>query len=259
MEIGFSDELSEKPIPVCDYEGSDYQEQFWEQEDRAYEDGVEAAALKRLLPTAGEYLLELGAGAGRHTARYVGYQRVALLDYSHSQLKLARIRLGSEGSYDFIVGDVYHLPFKAGAFDAATMIRTFHHMAQPQAALASVRRVLTSGASFVLEFANKRNLKAILRWFGRRQDWNPFNLEPVEFVELNYNFHPGAVRDWLGRAGFAIKRQLAVSHFRLPLVKSLIPTRALVAADSALQPTGAWIQYSPSVFVLAEVRPPQPS
>jgi hypothetical protein len=81
----------------------------------------------------------------------------------------------------------------------------------------------------------------------------------VEFVELNYNFHPKAVRDWLSQAGFAIERQLAVSHFRLPLVKSLIPTRALVAADSALQPTGAWIQYSPSVFVLAEVRSPQPS
>jgi len=244
--------LSENPIPVCDYEGSDYQEQFWEQQDRAYEDGAEAAALKRLLPTAGEYLLELGAGAGRHSARYVGYQRVALLDYSLSQLKLARTRLGSDEGYDFIVGDVYHLPFKAGVFDAATMIRTFHHMAQPQAALASVHKVLARQASFVLEYANKRNLKAIFRWLGRRQSWDPFDEEPVEFVELNYNFHPDAVRDWLGRAGFAIKRQLAVSHFRLPMVKSLLPTRVLVAADSALQPTGAWIQYSPSVFVLAE-------
>ncbi len=248
--------MSKAPIPVCDYEGSDYQEQFWEQQDRAYEDGAEAAALKRLLPTAGEYLLELGAGAGRHTARYVGYQRVALLDYSHSQLMLARTRLGTDGGYDFVVGDVYHLPFKAGVFDAATMIRTFHHMAQPRAALASVHRVLARQASFVLEYANKQNLKAIFRWLGRRQSWNPFDEEPVEFVELNYNFHPKAVRDWLSQAGFSIERQLAVSHFRLPLVKSLIPTRALVAADSALQPTGAWIQYSPSVFVLAEAGEP---
>jgi len=244
--------LSENPIPVCDYEGSDYQERFWEQEDRAYEDGAEAAAVKRLLPDGGEYLLEVGAGAGRHSTRYQGYSRVALLDYSHSQLKLARSRLGSEERYDFVVGDVYHLPFKRRAFDAATMIRTLHHMADPQAALASVRYVLLGGAGFVLEYANKRNLKAVLRWLGRRQNWNPFDQEPVEFVELNYNFHPEAVRRWLLRAGFAIKRQLAVSHFRLPVVKSLIPTWALVAADSALQPTGAWIQYSPSVFVLAE-------
>ena len=247
--------MSEAPIPICDYEGSDYQERFWEREDRAYEDGAEAAALKRLLTVEGEYLLELGAGAGRHTARYADYQRVALLDYSLSQLNFARARLGSDGDYDYVVADVYHLPFIAGAFDAATMIRTFHHMAQPQAALASVRRVLRSGASFVLEFANKRNLKAILRWLARRQDWNPFDPDPVEFVELNYNFHPEAVRRWLLQTGFAIERQLAVSHFRLPLIKGLIPPRALVAADSVLQPTGQWIQLSPSVFILAKVQP----
>ena len=136
------------------------------------------------------------------------------------------------------------------------MIRTFHHMAQPQVALASVRGVLRNGANFVLEYANKRNLKAILRWLGRRQSWDPFDQEPVEFVELNYNFHPEAVSGWLLQAGFAIERQLAVSHFRLPLVKSLVPTRVLVAADSALQPTGSWIRYSPSIFVLAEVEDP---
>ena len=245
--------MSNNPIPVCDYEGSDYQERFWEQEDRAYEDGAEAAALKRLLPKEGKFLLEVGAGAGRHTARYSGYDRVALLDYSHSQLKLARLHLSTKDGYDFVVADVYNLPFTQGAFDAATMIRTLHHMARPQVALASVRRVLRSGASFVLEYANKRNLKAILRWLGRRQSWDPFDQEPVEFVELNYNFHPEAVRGWLLHAGFMIERQLAVSHFRLPFVKSLVPTRVLVAADSALQPTGSWMRYSPSIFVLAKV------
>jgi ubiquinone/menaquinone biosynthesis C-methylase UbiE len=248
--------LSRNPIPVCDYEGSDYQERFWEQEDRAYEDGAEAAALRRLLPSSGEFLLELGAGAGRHTPRYVGYERVALLDYSFSQLKLARSRLGDGQRYDYIVGDVYYLPFKIDAFDAATMIRTFHHMARPEAALASVRRVLTSGASFILEFANKRNLKAIFRWLSRRQKWNPFDREPIEFVELNYNFHPGSVRAWLVETGFAVQRQLAVSHFRLPLVKRIIPPRTLVAADSTLQPTGRWIQLTPSVFVLAKTKSP---
>jgi ubiquinone/menaquinone biosynthesis C-methylase UbiE len=248
--------LSETQIPVCDYEGSDYQERFWERGDRAYEDGAEAAALRRLLPDAGEFLLELGAGAGRNTARYAGYTRVALLDYSFSQLKQARSRLGPDDRYEYIVGDIYYLPLKRGAFDAATMIRTFHHMADPQAALVGVRRVLASGGSFILEYANKRNLKAILRWLGRRQSWNPFDPEPVEFVELNFNFHPGSVRTWLRRAGFAVERQLAVSHFRLPLVKSLIPPRALVAVDSALQPTGRWIQLSPSVFVLAQAKGP---
>jgi len=247
--------LSEAQTPVCDYEGSDYQERFWELGDRAYEDGAEAAAIRRLLPTAGEFLLELGAGAGRHSPRYAGFRRVALLDYSLSQLKQARSRLGAHNRYDYVVGDVYSLPFKGGAFDSATMIRAFHHMANPKAALVSARRVLKSGASFILEYANKRNLKAILRWVIRRQSWNPFDPEPVEFVELNFNFHPASVSAWLQNSGYSVERHLAVSNFRLPWVKRLIPLRALVAADSALQPIGRWIQLSPSVFILAEAQP----
>ena len=66
------------PIPVCSYEGSDYQASFWEQGNRAYEDGCEAVALKRLLPHEGKRLLELGAGAGRNTPRYAGFDRVVV-------------------------------------------------------------------------------------------------------------------------------------------------------------------------------------
>ena len=62
--------------PVCNYEGSDYQKLFWDEGGRAYEDRTEAIALKRLLPKSGRLMLELGAGAGRNTARYMGYERI---------------------------------------------------------------------------------------------------------------------------------------------------------------------------------------
>jgi cyclopropane fatty-acyl-phospholipid synthase-like methyltransferase len=78
------------PPPICDYEGSDYQTSFWEKGGRAYEDQVEAIALKRLLPKSGKLLLEVGAGAGRNTPRYVNFERVVLLDYSRSQLNRLR-------------------------------------------------------------------------------------------------------------------------------------------------------------------------
>ena len=82
--------------PVCNYEGSDYQTSFWDQGGRAYEDACEAVALRRMLPPAGKHLLELGAGAGRNTPRYAGYEQVTLLDYSHTQLEQARQRLGDD-------------------------------------------------------------------------------------------------------------------------------------------------------------------
>jgi len=68
--------------PICDYEGSDYQTSFWEQGGRSYEDGAEVVALKRMMPSSGKLLLEVGAGAGRNTPRYTGFERVVLMDYS---------------------------------------------------------------------------------------------------------------------------------------------------------------------------------
>jgi len=237
--------------PICDYEGSDYQETFWNTGSRAYEDAAEAAALKRILPVQGEHLLELGAGAGRNTPRYNGYQRVTLVDYSRTQLLQARQRLGENPAYRYVAADVYHLPFGENSFDGATMIRTLHHMADAPAALTETRRTLRPEAVFILEFPNKRNLKSILRYMLRRQMWNPFLPEPVEFAALNFDFHPATVRAWLRDCGFIIERQLTVSHFRMGILKRVVPLRLLVALDRLLQPSGSWVQLAPSIFTRA--------
>ena len=239
---------SQRP-PVIDYEGSDYQATFWEQGGRDYEDQVEAVALRRLLPPSGRLLLEVGAGAGRNTPRYAGFDRVVLLDYSRSQLQLALERLGQSKRYIYVAADAYRLPFAPGQFDAATMIRTLHHMVEPQRAIGQVGETLSAGGIFILEYASKHNLKAILRYALRRQAWSPFSLEPVEFAALNFDFHPQAVRGWLQASGFGIQRQLTVSHYRMGLLKRWVPTRLLVAMDSLAQLSGNWWQLSPSVFV----------
>jgi SAM-dependent methyltransferase len=248
--------------PVCNYEGSDYQSSFWDQGGREYEDRVEAIALRRLLPTpapaggareGGRLMLELGAGAGRNTARYVGFERIVLLDYSRSQLEQAQQRLGKSNKYVYVAADAYRLPFIDGSFDAATMIRTLHHMADAPKALRQVRDVLKPKATFILEFANKLNLKAILRYWFRRQAWSPFTPEPVEFAKLNFDFHPKAVRRWLDELGFQVERTLTVSHFRTGFLKRAIPLAVLVFCDSMVQWTGAWFQLTPSVFVKARI------
>lgn len=240
--------------PICDYEGSDYQTSFWERGGRAYEDQAEAIALRRLLPARGNLLLELGAGAGRNTPRYTGYERIVLLDYSRTQLQQARARLGDSPRYVYVAADIYKLPFRDALFDGATMIRTLHHMADAPQALRQVRRVLAPGAVFILEFANKRNLKAILRYWLKKQAWNPFSLEPVEFVALNFDFHPQAIRQWLTEVGFHLEKTLTVSHFRLGLLKRLLPASMLAALDGLFQPTGNFFQLTPSVFVRAKVQ-----
>ena len=241
---------SDQP-PICDYEGSDYQERFWGKGEREYEDQVEAIAIRRLLPNGGKLLLEVGAGAGRNTPRYRGFERIVLMDYSSTQLEQAQKSLGVDDRYTYVVADVYKLPFVDGLFDGATMIRVLHHMTDAPKSLAQIRQVLQPNARFLLEYANKRNLKAIARYWTKRQTWNPFEFQPVEFVPLNFNFHPRAVRGWLDQASFAIERQLAVSYFRVGWLKRKLPLKLLVGLDALLQSTGAFWQFSPSVFLRA--------
>ena len=237
--------------PVCNYEGSDYQTSFWEKGGREYEDRTEAIALRRLLPKHGRLMLELGAGAGRNTPRYLGFERIILLDYSRTQLEQAQKRLGKSEKYVYVAADAYRLPFVDGLFDAATMIRTLHHMADAPKSLGQVKNVLRSGGIFILEFANKMNLKAIFRYLFGRQKRSPFTLEPVEFAELNFDFHPKAIRNWLKGQGFSIERTLTLSHFRVGFLKRVIPTGILVFFDSLFQLTGMLWQLTPSVFVKA--------
>ena len=72
-------------------------------------------------------------------------------------------------------------------------------------------------------------------------------------MDKNFDFHPKAVRGWLGEIGFLIEKTLTVSHFRMDLLKKLIPTGILVALDSLAQWTGSLWQLTPSVFVKASL------
>ncbi len=237
--------------PVIDYEGSEYQATFWGKGERRYEDGTEEAALRALLPPRGHLLLDVGAGAGRNVPRYSGFERIVLLDYSRTQLAQARERLGDSARYHYVSADVNPQPFVPGLFDAISMIRVIHHLADAPAALRQLRAVLQPGGTFVLEFANKLHLKAIGRWLLRQQNWNPFDPAPVEFVKLNFDFHPRTMLDWLREARLQPQVIRALSYFRLPLLKRLVPNRLLVSLDAFLQPTGQFVQLSPSVFVRA--------
>jgi SAM-dependent methyltransferase len=247
---------------ICDYEGSRYRHEFWEGQGRDYEDLVERIALRALLPPNGDTLVEIGAGYGRLASLYEGYQRVVLLDYARSQLEEAQRYLPHPDRYTFVVADVYRLPFVDNLFDVLTMVRVMHHLANVPCALAELQRVMRPEGVAILEHASKQHLKAIVRWLLRRQTWNPFDPQPVEFAELNFDFHPHWVRQQLTAAGFWAETTRSVSHFRIPLLKKLVPPHWLATLDSMAQPTGQWWQLTPSVFVRARaqktsVEPPE--
>lgn len=235
--------------PVCDYEGSDYRTRFWEGQGREYEDQVERIALRRLMPPQGSTLIEIGAGFGRLADEYLGYKQVVLFDYSRSLLQEAQAHWGHDPRFLYVAGNWYNMPFVDGLFDTMVQIRTLHHAADVPSLFAELARIAAPAGTYILEFANKQNLKAILRYWGKRQTWSPFALEPVEFVALNFDFHPRWIRQQLAQAHFVPGQMLTVSHYRIAPLKRLAPTSLLVALDSLVQKTGDWWQLSPSVFV----------
>jgi SAM-dependent methyltransferase len=240
--------MAEPTRPLCDYQGYDYEGGFWPGRD--YEDAVERIALREMLPTSGGRLVEIGAGFGRLADLYGRYERVILLDPARSQVEDARQRLGADCRFIFIVGDVYHLPLCTNSFDVALTVRVLHHVSDVPTAFREIHRILRPEGRYVLEYANKRNLKEVIRHLFGRSSRRPFSSEPVEYSPLHYNFHPSYIEEGLRRAQFRLERGLAVSSLRLNLLKKLVPDSWLIRADGLLQGPTASLKLAPSMFLL---------
>lgn len=241
---------------ICDYEGSKYRTDFWEGQQRAYEDRVERIAMQKMLPPHGQCIIEVGAGFGRLVDLYAGYQQIILTDYARTQLEEAQAYLNHDDRFIFVVADVYNMPFVDNLFDALTMVRVMHHLAAVPDALRELHRIMTPNGTAVIEHASKFHLKSLARWYLGQQHWNPFDRDPVEFVELNFDFHPAWMRRQFEAAGLAVQNIRTLSHYRLDFLKRVVPTDVLVALDRLAQPTGKWWQLTPSVFLQACAQKP---
>ena len=249
--VALSRAMSEKDVPIMDYEGSRWREEFWR--GREYEDAVERIALDALLPPTGKRLVEIGAGFGRLADLYRGYQQVILLDYARSMLKDARERLGNDPRFIFVAADLYNLPFADNALDTALTIRVLHHVANIPNAFAEIARAVRPRGAYLTDFANKRHLKALVKYhLYRSEGMNPYALEPYEFVKLNFDYHPQYIRENLERVGFEIRATRGVSIFRIGALKRFAPTSLLVSLDAKLQAPISNLQITPSIFFKTE-------
>jgi SAM-dependent methyltransferase len=239
---------------ICDYENSPWRTEFWH--SREYEDRAERIAISHMLPPRGARLCEIGAGFGRLANFYRGYDRVILLDYSQSMLRDARERLHDDPRFVLVAADLYNLPLADSALDTAVTVRVLHHIADIPRAFAEIARVVRPQGTYLTEFANKRHIKARLRYALTQRGVNPNDLEPYEFVKLNFDFHPRYIDNELGKNKFVIRDWRAVSTFRIALLKRIVPARILAAFDGLLQSPSSNLQLSPSIFLHAQLTKP---
>lgn len=212
-----------------------------------------------MLQPRGNRLCEIGAGFGRLADFYRGYDHIILIDYAVSMLREAREHILNDprltnhvSRFTFAAADLYNLPLADNSLDTAVTVRVLHHVADIPRAFAEIARAVRPQGTYLTEFANKRHLKARLRYALTRRGDNPDSLAPYEFVKLNFDFHPRYIKQNLRAVNFAIQDRRAVSIFRIAWLKRLAPSNFLASIDGMLQSPIANLDLSPSIFLRAQ-------
>ncbi len=101
---------------------------------------------------AGSVVLEAGCGVGAQTvtlARQSPGARIVAVDISKESLALARERVASSGAdnVEFHHADLMELPFPPGSFDHVFLCFVLEHLAEPEAVLRALLRMLRPGGT----------------------------------------------------------------------------------------------------------------
>jgi SAM-dependent methyltransferase len=187
-----------------------------------------ARLLQRELPAASAArprVLEIGCGIG-HAVRHLSKTCDAYgLDISAAALRQAR---QVAPTATLLQASAARLPFASQTFDGALARHVLEHLAEPQAALTELRRVLRPGAPLIAAMPNPasatRPLKGA-RWIGWRDPTHVSLLTPDQWQQL------------FEQSGFTVLRRFSDGFWDvpyLPLVPSLLQL-PLFGLPAALQ------------------------
>jgi demethylmenaquinone methyltransferase/2-methoxy-6-polyprenyl-1,4-benzoquinol methylase len=117
------------------------------------DEGWRRRTIALLQPPRDGRIVDLCCGTGDivfHLVRTDPTLRVTGVDFCEPMLEGARVRaLRSRGEIDFVEGDVMQLPFDDNSFDGATMGFAMRNVADIDATLREVKRILKPGSRFV--------------------------------------------------------------------------------------------------------------
>jgi ubiquinone/menaquinone biosynthesis C-methylase UbiE len=123
-------------------------------------DELEMGFLERF--AAGREVLEVGCGTGLLLERMRRFAATAVgVDLSPGMLERARAR-----GLDVHHGSVTALPFGDASFDVVCSFKVLAHVREIHLAMSEMLRVLRPGGALVVEFYNRRSLRALVKRLG---------------------------------------------------------------------------------------------
>lgn len=210
-------------------------DEFWdsaENVDEVYSnEGRVEYHLKRVVPPAGKWMLEVGAGTGRdgiELARQGAF--VVSLDYSPSSLRMIRSQLAGGERVFLCCGDARALPFRDGVFDVVFHQGLLEHFRAPEELIAENHRVLRHEGLVLVDVPQryhyytlvKHIMIALGRWFA---GWETeYSVGQLERLLRTHSF--SIVRsygEWLNPPIWfrMLRRALLPIGIRLPMYPAL--------------------------------------
>lgn len=248
------------------YDSYDYVN-YWQ--GREYEHKSENTAIRYLLDKIPyiDKILEVGGGFGRLVPIYAyRAKKVTLTDSSVKILNIAKKNLKNEKKIEFVQSSLENLPnkFRKRSFDLIVMVRVLHHIKNAEKAFKIISSLLKSNGYFILEFPNKNHFKAnaqeILKGnFEFLSDPKPIDIRGAKSIRAKsiafFNYNPRFIQNKLMDSGFEIIETLSVSNIRSPYIKKYISIETLITIEKLLQKPFSFLNFGPSIFVLAKKRP----
>ena len=244
------------------YDTYDYPS-YWEKRD--YEHESEIIALKALLSKIQKIdsIIDIGAGYGRLTQTYLHRgKKIILTDPCTRLLSVAKNKFKDAKKIKYIQSKAETLKdkIKAKSIDLAIMIRVIHHLENPENVFKVVNKLVKPGGYFILEFANKSHGKAVIKEIVKGNLTFPLDIFPKDIRSDQskkkktipfINYHPDSIIKMLQDNGFKIIDKKSVSNIRSTKIKKTIPLRNLLKLEELLQKPLSYINFGPSIFILA--------
>lgn len=244
------------------YDNYDYPS-YWDH--RSYEHKSEVLVIKNFLnsiPRIG-IILDVGAGFGRLTPTYLHRaKKVILAEPSNKLLSIARKTLPKK-KVKFIQSTLNNLTKKVRARTANLVIfvRVAHHIDDLDKTFKTIHKVLDHKGYLIMEFANKRHIKALVIQFLKgnltfAHDIFPRDISSEKSKKQNalpfINYHPDIVTRKLTENGFKILEIRSVSNIRSTFFKRYFPVQTLLVVEEFTQKYLSRYKLGPSIFILAQ-------
>lgn len=230
---------------VSSYSAFDFRA-LWKDRDVVTE--VERALVDRELRSAAPTrVLEVGTGFGRLSPGVADRaEELVVSDFDRGALERLEWPAGVRLPALRVALNLYHLPFLAETFGAATLVRVHHHLGDPQAALRELARVLRPSGRLLISYNPRPSVGTIVHALRRRiadapsgpafgtrfarpgrlrMPSGPF---PV-YVPLRREFRSDALA-----AGFVVDHELGSGLEEFSLLRRLLPPRFFIAASGSI-------------------------